>query len=95
MSVNVIVQFKALTASLSAFQNIMEAVKVDLPKISGCRGVSVMQDLEDPCRFTLVEVWESQAKHAAHLENLVADGTWTSIACHLDTQPSTGYFRTL
>lgn len=59
MSVSVIVQFKTLPASLASFQNIMETVKIDLPTIPGCRGVTVMQDLENPCRFTLVEIWES------------------------------------
>ncbi|WEZ85425.1 antibiotic biosynthesis monooxygenase (plasmid) [Rhizobium sp. 32-5/1] len=95
MSVSVVVQFKALPTSLASFQNIMETVKIDLPTIPGCRGVSVMQDLEDSCRFTLVEVWESQARHAAHVEGLIADGTSASIAAHLDMQPSSGYFRTL
>ena len=95
MSVSVIVQFNALPGSLASFQSIMETVKIDLPTIPGCRGVTVMQDLEDPCRFTLVEVWESQARHAAHVEGLIADGTWADIASHLAAQPSSGYLRTL
>lgn len=95
MSVNVIVQFNALPTSLASFQSIMETVKVDLPTIPGCRGVTVMQDLKDPCRFTLVEVWESEETHAAHVEGLIADGTWTGIASYLATQPSPGYFRSL
>ncbi|KJF70658.1 putative quinol monooxygenase [Agrobacterium arsenijevicii] len=85
MSVSVIVQFKAMITSLSAFQTIIETVKIDLPSIAGCQAVSVMQDLEDPCRFTLVEVWESQERHAAHVANLIADGTWAGIASHLET----------
>lgn len=54
-----------------------------------------MQDLEDPCRFTLVEVWESQARRAAHVESLVAHGTWTSIARHLVAQAKFGLFSAL
>lgn len=95
MSVNVIVQFNALTEKLPAFQAIMETVKADLPKIPGCQGVSIMQDFDNPCQFTLVETWESRERHSAHVQSLIADGTWAGIASHLDTQPSSGYFRTL
>lgn len=93
--VSVIVQFTVLPASLAVFQNIMETVKAGLPRIPGCQAVTVMQDLENPCRFSLVEVWESQASHAAHVEGLIADGTWAGIASHLEAQPNSGYFRAL
>ncbi len=93
MSVNVVVLFKALAEKQAAFQAIMESVKTDLPKVPGCLGVSVMQDLEDPCRFTLVETWENSDKHKSHIANLIADGTWACIESHLDEQPVTGYFR--
>lgn len=95
LSVSVIIHFEVLPPSLSVFQRIMETVKVDLPAIPGCRGVTVMQDLEDPCRFTLVEIWESQTRHAAHLEGLVANGTWAGIASHLHGTPNTRYLRAL
>lgn len=92
MSVNVVVQFKVLAEKQAAFQTIMASVKTDLPKVLGCLGVSVMQDLEAPCRFTLVETWESQDRHKAHIENLIADGTWAGIESHLDERPVSGYF---
>lgn len=93
MSVIVIVQFKALAEKQAAFQAIMETVKTDLPKVPGCLGVSVMNDIDDPRRFTLVETWESQDRHKAHIESLIADGSWTGIESHLDDQPSSGYFH--
>jgi quinol monooxygenase YgiN len=86
---------KALAEKQVAFQAIMESVKTDLPKVPGCLGVSVMQDLEDPCRFTLVETWESSDKHKTHIANLIANGTWAGIESHLDGQPVLGYFRQL
>ncbi len=93
MSVQVVVQFKALAEKQAAFEAIMESVKADLPKVPGCLGVSVMQDIDDPCRFTLVETWESQDRHKAHIGKLIADGTWAGIESHLDDQPGSGYFR--
>nr|WP_295891694.1 antibiotic biosynthesis monooxygenase [uncultured Devosia sp.] len=95
MPVNVVVQFQALAEKLPAFQTIMETVRVELPKTPGCQAVSVMQDADNPCRFTLVETWESQGRHKAHIESLVADGTWAHIASHLAAQPSSGYFHPL
>lgn len=93
MSVNVVVLFKVLPERQTAFQTIMEQVKSDLPKVPGCLGVSVMQNIDDPRRFTLVETWESQDKHQAHIEKLIADGTWAGIESHLDDEPGSGYFH--
>lgn len=95
MPVSVVVQFQALAENLPAFQTIMETVRVDLPKVPGCGGVSVLQDADNPCRFTLIETWQSRDRHSAHIESLVADGTWASIASHLDGPPSSGYFNAL
>lgn len=93
MSVYLVVQFKSLAEKQIAFQAIMESVKTSLPQVPGCLGVSVMQDIEDPCRFTLVETWESQDRQKAHIKNLIANGAWAHIESHLDKQPDSGYFR--
>jgi len=95
MPVNVVVHFKTQVAKQAAFQAIMEAVKTDLPQVPGCLAVSVMQSIEDPCRFTLVETWADRNSHQAHIERLTADGTWAGIESHLEDQPGSGYFRLL
>jgi quinol monooxygenase YgiN len=95
MPVNFIIHFKAQAAKQAAFQAVIETVKTGLPKVPGCLAVSVMQSVEDPCRFTLVETWEDRSRHQAHIETLTADGTWTSIESHLEDQPVSDYFRRL
>lgn len=95
MPVNVVVQFKTLAEKQAAFLAIMETVKADLPQVPGCLAVSVMQSVEDPCRFTLVETWEDQGRHQAHIEALLADGTWAGIESHLENQPVSCYFQVL
>lgn len=93
MPVYLVVQFKAMAEKQVSFKAIMESVKASLPQVPGCLGVSVMQDIEDPCRFTLIETWESQDTHMAHIKNLITNGAWAHIESHLDKQPNSGYFR--
>ncbi|WP_371136208.1 putative quinol monooxygenase [Devosia sp.] len=66
-----------------------------IPNTPGCMAVSVMQDVQGPCHFTLVETWESQERHSAHFDSLMANGTWAGMASHLATPPSSAYFRAL
>jgi quinol monooxygenase YgiN len=95
MSVKVVVQFKALQNKLEAFEILMRSVSKDLPGVTGCQGVEVLQDHEDACRFTLVETWDSSEIHKSHIDGLIADGTWAAIAGHLAEEPVSGYFRIL
>ncbi|WP_269583342.1 putative quinol monooxygenase [Roseibium sp. Sym1] len=95
MSVKVVVQFKALENRQEDFQVLMRSVSKDLPGVAGCRGVEVLQDREDACRFTLVETWDSVEIHKSHIDGLVADGTWAAISGHLAEDPVSGYFRSL
>lgn len=95
MSVKVVVQFKALEERQEAFETLMHSVSKDLPGVPGCRGVEVLQDCGDACRFTLVETWDSAEIHKIHIDGLVADGTWEVIAAHLAEAPVSGYFKGL
>lgn len=95
MAIKVVVQFKALKDQQEAFETIMHSVSANLPGVSGCQGVEVLKDLDDACRFTLVESWENEAIHKAHIDGLIADGTWAMISGHLAEDSVSGYFQTL
>lgn len=95
MAVKVVVQFEARSDRAQAFERVMHTVARDLPNVAGCVGVEVLQNQEDACRFTLVETWDSRERHQAHIEGLIADGTWTAIADHLCEDPVSGYFQHL
>ncbi|GAB2185388.1 putative quinol monooxygenase [Roseibium sp. LAB1] len=95
MAIKVVVHFKALKDRQGAFETIMRSVATDLPGVAGCQGVEVLRHEEDACRFTLVETWQSEAIHKAHIDGLVAEGTWATIAGHLAEDPESGYFRAL
>ncbi|EJC83320.1 hypothetical protein Rleg4DRAFT_6949 [Rhizobium leguminosarum bv. trifolii WSM2297] len=93
MSIKILVQFKALAEKQVAFHAIMESVKTDLPKAPGCLSATVMQAAGNPCQYALVETWDSEARHKAHVQGLLSNGAWAKIESHLDGQPISAYFR--
>ena len=95
MSTNVIITFKSKPEKLAAFTEILGGVKAGLPKVDGCIAVSIFNDTQDPCVFTLVETWQSEAAHKKHIEGVVSSGGWSHIASHLACDPSSSYFKAL
>jgi quinol monooxygenase YgiN len=43
--------------------------------------------------FTLVETWESEGAHRAHIERVVQSGGWEHIRAHLVSDPLSSYLR--
>lgn len=95
MNIHLIVQFKAQQAHRARFIELLQSVKTSLPGVPGCRGVQVYQDLQDPLAFTVVESWDSQDLHAAHLRALIDSGQWAVIAALLATEPVSRYQQAL
>jgi quinol monooxygenase YgiN len=95
VSTNVIVMFRSLPEKLAAFSAIMAGVKNDLPRVEGCIAVHVFNDNNDPCAFTLVETWESEAAHKRHIDGVVSSGGWSHIASHLASDPVSSYYTAL
>lgn len=92
MAINFIISFQVKEQNLESFKNILGDVKNNLPKVEGCRSVSVLAQLDDPQAFTLVETWDSRALHGAHVESLVTGGQWDVIAAHLAADPASAYY---
>jgi quinol monooxygenase YgiN len=65
--INVIITFEAKPERASAFAELMSQVKQSLPSAAGCRGVQLFGRSDNACVFTLVESWESQGHHQAHV----------------------------
>ncbi len=84
----VTVTFHAQADQLAAFEQIMRSVKLQLPTIQGCLGVRVLRSAEQPQIFVLVEDWESNAQHAAHISNLIEGGDWAEIEAMLQAPPT-------
>jgi quinol monooxygenase YgiN len=89
----VIITFETKPDASIPFASMLTQVQQDLPRVPGCRGVRVFTGSENPCIFTLLEHWDSQAEHQAHIQTVVASGTWDRIAAHLAKDPVSHYYR--
>ena len=92
-SVTVLVQFQARLESREAFSLLMQSVQQNLPQVPGCLGVDVLRSAANPLCFVLVERWESQARHGAHVQALQASGDWSALEQHLAAAPSVEYLQ--
>lgn len=82
------VTFKAKPNLLSDFRKMMQSVKVDLPKVEGCKSVRILTDIGDASTFLLVEDWHSQDAHATHIARLIEAGVWSTLEAMLREPPS-------
>lgn len=92
MSINVIITFQAIPEKSSDLANLLNQAKRDLPEVEGCNGALLFNSKENPCIFTLVEEWESDIQHKAHITNVVSSGAWANIASHLSVAPVSNYY---
>jgi quinol monooxygenase YgiN len=95
ISTNVIITFKSTPEKLAEFGKLLSQAKLELPKVNGCEAFRVFNDVSDPCTFTLVETWTSEADHKANMEKMVASGLWSHLATHLACDPTSGYYTEL
>lgn len=92
MSVNLVISFNIKDEKLQSFKSIMSDVKTNLPAVRGCRSVKVLNHIENPLQFTVIECWDSKEIHGAYIEGLISSGTWSVIADHLRDDPVSGYY---
>lgn len=92
MSIQVIISFKPKASEHQNFSEIMNSVKTTLPKVDACISVEIYENC-DQTQFTVIENWLSQEQHQQHIDKLIADGTWESIAAMLELDPESNYYR--
>jgi quinol monooxygenase YgiN len=88
-----IVTFEASAEKLQAFRQILQQIKADLPQVPGCKAVRIFNSTTNERVFTLVETWESESAHRAHIERVIQTGAWEHIRAHLVTDPLSSYLR--
>ena len=91
--IHLIVTFEASGEKLAAFRQILQQVKADLPQVPGCQAVRIFNSTTNERVFTLVETWESESAHRAHIERVVQTGGWDHIRAHLVSDPLSSYLR--
>ncbi|WP_019962461.1 putative quinol monooxygenase [Woodsholea maritima] len=95
MSISVLVNFTVKAEALETFSALMDQTQIHLPQVEGCEGVRIFRHRETPPHFTLVEDWQSEAQHKAHIESLIASGQWADINAMLDAAPTTHYVHAI
>lgn len=91
MDVFVFIEFTAKPERRASFAELLGQVRLDLAVVPGCKGVRIFHRRTDPCSFLLVERWDSEATHKAHLEKVVRSGAWDHVASHLAGEPVSRY----
>ncbi len=79
MSTNVIVTYNVKPEALPLFATIVQQVKMTLPLVEGCEGLTVYNSTQTPTIFTLVEKWTSQEAHQAHIKKITDAGMWDQL----------------
>ena len=95
MSIHLIVTFEASGEKLASFRQILQQVKADLPGVPGCQAVRIFNSTANERVFTLVETWDSEGAHRAHIESVIRSGAWERIRGHLVRDPLSNYLREL
>jgi quinol monooxygenase YgiN len=95
MTVRLIITFNVREERLPAFEQLMQQIKSSLPQVAGCEGVSVYRGKTDRRVFTLVETWESESAHRAHIAKLTDSGDWDVVRTLLTADPVSGYYDAL
>jgi len=91
MDIHMLITFTTKPEKRSAFAVLLATVRRDLVQAPGCKGVRLFHHRSTPLIFTLLETWESESSHRAHVDRLVRSGTWAYIASHLESEPVSSY----
>jgi quinol monooxygenase YgiN len=88
-------ELKAKAGKADALLEFIARVIVPSVKSSeGNLGCQVMQHLEDPARFFILETWDSVESHKASAKNIPRESI-AEIMPLLDDSPQGGYFKEL
>ena len=68
MTVQLIISFNVKDEKLTEFEQLMQQVKSSLPRVVGCDAVHIYHSKADRRAFTLIETWQSEKAHRAHVE---------------------------
>lgn len=93
MSLRLVIHFQVKNDKLASFHKLMMKTREMLPTVDGCMGVEIFNSPDDPCRFMLIEAWESRLLHDRYFEYLERSGAWGHLVSHLQTDPTSQYFE--
>jgi quinol monooxygenase YgiN len=91
MSVTRINEFQAKPGQEEALKAFLEGVVSGIAATAGCASCQLLQALDEPARFVVLEVWSSRAAHqsAAHA---IAPDEIAKVMAMLAAPPKGAYF---
>lgn len=90
-----VILFDVQTERLKEFTEIMAGVKGAMQSEEGFEDAFVLQDMDEPNQFVLVERWQSKHLHMEHFDRIVKSGEWESIGNMLSSSPVMKYTNML
>lgn len=84
-------KFQSKPDTIASLQNFLLSIMPIIKASQGCESVTLYQSLDDPTRFTMIEVWEGIEPHQASVKNIPTEKL-TEIQPLLASAPSGGYF---
>ena len=73
MSVTRVNQFHARSGQEEAMRGRLQAIVSGLRATAGCEACSLLQDVAEPVRFVVIEVWESREAHQAAVKAIAPE----------------------
>ena len=92
-SITRINEFQAQAGQGEALRHLLTSFLPLIEASDGCQSCQLLQDLEDPTRIVVIEVWESTEAHRASVKNIPPDALQQAMTL-LAGPPKGGYYRT-
>lgn len=86
-----VIQFDVRAERLGEFIGIMGGVKKAMQTEEGFEDAYVLNGLDAPNQFILIERWHSKELHLEHFDRIVASGDWKNIREMLSSAPVMRY----
>lgn len=64
------------TESIDRFKDIFSASKTLIAAMEGCRHVELLQDINNPCVFFTLSIWEDPKHLEAYRKSELFEGVW-------------------
>jgi heme oxygenase (mycobilin-producing) len=91
MSITRIGETQAKPELVNALRDFLVSIMPMIKSSQGCESVTLYQSHDDPTKFTMIEVWDSNESHQASVKNIPPD-LLAEIRPLLASATSGGYF---
>lgn len=92
MNIYRIGETRAKPETTEALRDFLMSIMSMIKASQGCESVMLYQSMDDPTKFTMIEVWDSIESHQASVKNIPPE-MLTEIRPLLASAPSGSYFE--